>query len=289
MKPARFAYLRPDTVESAVAALAEGEGEARVLAGGQSLVPMLHMRLMRPALLVDINAIPELDNISASDGGTTFGARVRYSAIETSQIVAERLPLLGAMVRRVGDRQVRNRGTMGGSLAQADPVGEIPLACLTLGATIVARSADAEREIPIEEFVLGPYTTALEPGELLVEVRFPAAPAAWSFFELTRRHNDFAVLAIAATASRGDDGEWSGFRLALAGVDDQPVLATEAARLLEGSVLEDDAIASAVEAVLAVIDPPDDVRASSDYRRHLVAVHTARVLTDLRDGEALRA
>ena len=275
-------------MESAVAALAEGEGEARVLAGGQSLVPMLHMRLMRPEMLVDINAIAELDGISVSHGCTAFGARVRYSAIETSALVVERLPLLQTMVRHVGDRQIRNRGTIGGSLAQADPVGEIALACLALGATIVARSVNGSREIPIEQFVLGPYTTALEPEELLVEVRFPRLPPSGRSSSSPGGTTTSPCWRSRRPRVRSTRGAWRGFRLALAGVDDQPLLATEAARLLEGSSLDDDAIASAVEAVLAVIDPPDDVRASAEYRRHLVGVHVGRVLRDLRDKAASR-
>jgi carbon-monoxide dehydrogenase medium subunit len=276
VKPAAFDYLRPDTVESAVAALAEHDG-ARVLAGGQSLVPMLHMRLMQPTAVIDINRIPGLDGIAVNGDGIAIGALARYSAIESSPLVAERLPLLQNVVRHVGDRQVRNRGTIGGSLAQADPVGEMVLACLALEATVVARSSAGTREIPMDDFVLGPYTTALEPEELLVEVRFPESPAACSFFELGRRHNDFALLAVAVAGSRGDDGIWTGLRVALAGADDHVVLIR-----LPDSALGDTDVDAAVQACLDVVDPPSDVRASAEYRRHLIAVHVGRRLESLR-------
>jgi aerobic carbon-monoxide dehydrogenase medium subunit len=271
VKPAPFAYVRPQSLDEAVTALtADG---ARVLAGGQSLVPMLHMRLLQPSTVVDINRIAELDAVSAGDGVTSIGALVRYTTLETSPVVRERLPLLQHVVGHVGDRQVRNRGTIGGSLAQADPVGEIPLACLVLDATVVALSRSGTREIPAEELILGPYTTSLEPDELVVEVRFPEAPTSFAFREVTRRHNDFAVLAVAVVGSRADDGGWTDLRVGLSGAHDNPILVR-----LPGSSLDASAIERGVEACLAEIDPPDDVRASAEYRRHLVAIHVARLL-----------
>jgi carbon-monoxide dehydrogenase medium subunit len=277
VKPAPFAYLRPDTVEGAVAALAEHEGDVAVLAGGQSLVPMLHMRLMRPGTVIDINRIAELDRIEVSGDSIAIGALTRYAAIEQSALVAERLPLLQNVVRYVGDRQIRNRGTIGGALAQADPVGEMPLACLALDATVVLRSASGTRELSVDEFLLGPYTTAREPDELLVQVRFPESPGACTFFELGRRHNDFAVLAIAAAGDRAADGSWRKLRVVLAGAE------YRATRVdLDDSRLDDAAIESAVARCLDAVDPPDDIRASAEYRTHLVGVHVARVLRDLR-------
>lgn len=278
MKPAPFAYIRPETIEAALEALADGD--AQVLAGGQSLAPMLHMRLMRPATVVDINRIDALDRIDARGSCTAIGARTRYSRIENSALVAERLPLLQNIVRYVGDRQIRNRGTIGGSLVQADPVGEMPLACLALDATVVLRSTESTRELPVDDFILGPYTTACEPNELLVEVRFPASPGAYAFFELGRRHNDFAVLALAAAGDPEPGGAWSNLRLALAGADYRPVLVR-----LDASMLDDAAIDAAVEVCLEAADPPDDVRASAAYRRHLIEVHAARVLRELRDEQ----
>jgi aerobic carbon-monoxide dehydrogenase medium subunit len=276
MKPAPFAYWRPATVEEAVAALVAHDGDARLLAGGQSLAPMLAMRLVQPSAVVDINRIAGLDRIEVDGDAVVIGALARYSALERSDIVAARLPLLQAVIGHVGDRQIRNRGTIGGSLAQADPVGEVPLACLVLGATVAARGPEGTRAIAMADFVLGPYTTALEPEELLVEVRFPASPPAFRFVEVTRRHNDFAVVALAVVGSYERDA-WRDLRLGIAGGDDQPLVVA-----LEDSDLDDDAVESAVAACLASVDPPDDVRASGEYRRHLIGVHARRMLKDLR-------
>ena len=282
MKAAPFEYLRPATVEEALTLLDEHGGMARVLAGGQSLVPMLHMRLMRPSAVVDVNGLDaELGRIDARGAELQIGALVRYSAVESSPVLAERLPLLGEVVRHIGDRQVRNRGTIGGSLAQADPTGEVPLASLALGARVVARSVRGERTIPIEEFFEGAYTSVLEPEELLVALSFPSAPAHCAFFERGRKHNDFAVLSVAATGNANGDGRWSSVRIALGGVNDRPVLATAAAERLEGEVWDAEAIAEAAQLALEAADPPDDVRASAEYRLHLLPVHVGRVLTDL--------
>jgi carbon-monoxide dehydrogenase medium subunit len=284
MKAAPFAYVRPANVAAAVAELSRHAGLARVLAGGQSLVPMLHMRLMRPEVVVDINRLDaELGGIHADGSETVVGALVRYKQIESSPVIAERLPLLSVAVRHIGDRQVRNRGTFGGALAQADPTGEMPLACLALGARVTARSASGERTIPIEEFFDGSYASVLEPEELLVSVRLPLAPARFRFFERGRKHNDFAVVSMVAIGSREADGTWSSVRMALGGVNDRPVLATAAADRLEGRVWDDAAIEEAATLALEVVDPPDDVRASAQYRRHLVSVHLTRLLRELRD------
>jgi aerobic carbon-monoxide dehydrogenase medium subunit len=290
VKPARFDYVRPRSVDEAVRVLDDHDGMARVLAGGQSLVPMLHMRLMRPSALVDVNALDaELGRIDAHGPDPQIGALVRYTTVETSPVVAERLPLLSQVVRHIGDRQVRNRGTVGGALAQADPTGEVPLACLALGARVVARSVRGERMIAIDDFFEGAYTSALEPEELLVAVRFPASPAHCAFFERGRKHNDFAVLSVAATGNTDSDGRWHSVRIALGGVDDRPVLAMASAERLEGRAWHDDAIAEAAELALEAADPPDDVRASARYREHLLPVHVRRVLTDLWRKGAARA
>jgi carbon-monoxide dehydrogenase medium subunit len=282
VKPAPFTYVRPASVADAVRRLSESAGSARVLAGGQSLVPMLHMRLMRPEVLVDINSLAgELGGIEPRGSETVIGALVRYTELETSPVVAERLPLLPRVVRHVGDRQVRNRGTIGGALVQADPTGEIPLACLALGAQVVARSTAGERTIPIEDFFEGSYASALEPEEMLVSVRLPLSPQHCAFFERGRKHNDFAVLSMAVLGSRDPDGRWRSVRIALGGVNDRPVLAGVAAERLEGRSWDETVIEEAVELALDVVDPPDDVRASAEYRRHLVPVHLRRLLREL--------
>jgi len=286
VKPAPFAYVRPASVADAVRQLSENAGSARVLAGGQSLVPMLHMRLMRPEVLVDINSLGgELGGIEPRGSETVIGALVRYTELETSPVLAERLPLLPRVVRHVGDRQVRNRGTIGGALVQADPTGEIPLACLALGAQVVARSAAGERTIPIEEFFDGSYASALEPEEMLVSVRLPLSPQHCAFFERGRKHNDFALLSMAIVANRDGDGSWRSVRIALGGVNDRPVLASAAAERLEGRAWDVGDVEEAVRLALDVVDPPDDVRASAEYRRHLVPIHLGRLLREL-GGEA---
>jgi carbon-monoxide dehydrogenase medium subunit len=270
-------------VEEAVTLLADYDGMARVLAGGQSLVPMLHMRLMRPALIIDINRLAGLDRIAAAGAGTRIGALVRYSTLERSPVIGERLPLLMSATRRIGDRQVRNRGTLGGSLSQADPTGEMPLVSLVLNATVHAESVRGTRRIPIGEFLQGSYETSLAFDELVTEVEFPPAPQVCTLSEVTRKHNDFAVLGVAVTATPVADGVWSGVRVALSGVADHAIVATGASELLEGTGLSDDAIAAAAASCQDVVDPPDDVRASADYRRYLVGVHVERALRRIRD------
>jgi carbon-monoxide dehydrogenase medium subunit len=283
MKSAPFSYERPASVQEALELLHRGDGGARVLAGGQSLAPMLQMRLMQVETLIDINPLPGLDGVSADGAVTVFGPLVRYAALERLPIVSERLPLLQCVVGYVGDRQVRNRGTIGGSLAQADPTGEIPLACLALDATVVALSISGRREIGIDEFLVSSYATALEPEEMITEIRFPLAPERFAFLECTRKHNDFAVINVAVVGRRDGGGRWSGVRIALGGVSDRVVLAVEAAAALERTALEDEAVLEAGHMALTACDPPDDVRASAEYRRHLIPIYVRRALQRLRD------
>jgi carbon-monoxide dehydrogenase medium subunit len=284
VKPAPLGYHRAASVADAVSLLAAYEGSARVIAGGQSLMPMLNMRLLRPDALVDVNGLTELAAIRQAAEATALGALVRYTTIERSPVIAERLGLLPAVVRHVGDRQVRNRGTIGGSLAHGDPTGELPLASLVLGATVRVTGPSGRRDIPVAELYQGSYATVLEPDELLTEVVFPRSPPFFAFSEQCRRHNDFAVVSVAAVGDRGPDGTWSGVRIGLGGVADQPVLAAAAGAAVSGTRLADESIASAAQAALDVADPPSDVRASAEYRRHLVPVYVRRVLTALRSA-----
>jgi carbon-monoxide dehydrogenase medium subunit len=292
VKAAAFSYARPTSVAEAVGLLRERAGEARVLAGGQSLVPMLGMRIMRPAILVDVNELElELGRIDVDGDDTVLGALVRYAEIESDPEIAERLPLLAHVVLRIGDRQVRNRGTIGGALAQSDPTGEMALASLALDATLVLRDADGERDVPAREFFVGAYHNVLEPDELLVAVRFPRRPDRFAFFERGRKHNDFALLSVAAVAdvappeTPGAAPVLHDVRIALGGVHDRPVLAEAAAAALEGRPCDEAAIAEAAALTLEAIDPPDDIRGSAEYRRHLVPVHVRRVLQDLVRGD----
>ena len=282
MKAADFIYHRASDVAEAVRYLEDYDGGARVLAGGQSLAPMLNMRLWRPAALIDINGLGELARIEADGEATRIGALVRHATLEDSPSVAERLPLLAAMVRYVGDRQVRNRGTIGGSLVQGDPTGEMPLGCLVLGARLNVVGPAGLRTIDMEDFYEGAYAATLKSDELLTEILFPKHPPHFAFREFCRRHNDFAVLSVAATGALSADGDWQEVRIGLGGVHDTPVLATDSMAALEGSHLSNADIAAAGEAARGAIEPPGDVRASAEYRAHLVPRYVARVLGDLR-------
>ena len=250
MKSADFAYHRPRDIAEAVRHLQHYEGGARVLAGGQSLMPMMNMRLWRPDALVDINGLTDLAEHTTEGDETRIGALVRYSTLEFSPLVAERLPLVKAMVAFVGDRQVRNRGTIGGSLVQGDPTGEMPLGCLVLGASVGALGPSGARTIAMEDLYEGAYATTLAHDEVLTEVRFPPHPPHFAFRECCRRHNDFCVLSVAATGHVADDGCWSGLRIGLGGVNDTPVLTEASMALLDGSRLDDADIAAAGEAAL---------------------------------------
>lgn len=285
MKPAPFEYVRVESVEGAVATLARYDGTARCLAGGQSLVPLLSMRLVRPSAVVDLNRVPGLDGVDVSAGVVRIGALVRYAALERSRVVAERLPLLARAVPFVGDRQVRNRGTVGGALCHADPSGEVALVAVTLGATVEIVGPGGPRRLAADAFFLGPYTTALEPAEVLVAVTLPEHGASRAVVvEHARRHGDFAVVAVAAVGERTPDGTWRRVRIGLGGVGDRPVLAARAGAVLEGTRLEGEAVQAAAAAVVEVAEPASDVRASAEYRRHLLPVFVARALDALRRG-----
>lgn len=284
MKAAPFGYHRAASVAEAVDLLAAYDGTARVIAGGQSLVPMMNMRLIRPDAVIDINGLADLSRVSVDGTTTVVGATVRYSTLERSPVIAERLPLIAHMVRHIGDRHIRNRGTLGGSLAQADPTGEIPLGCMTLGASVEVVGPAGARKIPVDELYDTSYATYLEPCDVITAVVFPAMPPHFAFAEMTRRHNDFAVISVACVAAGSPAAGLRDIRIGLGGVNDTPVLATEAAELLEGTTLSDEDIAEAARAALSAVDPPSDIRASAEYRRHLVPIYVRRVLHQLRDS-----
>jgi carbon-monoxide dehydrogenase medium subunit len=282
VKPSRFAYYRPSSVVEAIATLHAHDGAARVLAGGQSLAPMLNMRLWRPDALVDINEIHDLDCIDVDGERTVLGALVRYSTVERSAVLAERLPLLVEMVGHIGDRQVRNRGTVGGALVHADPTGEVLLACLVLDATVVVQNVAGERRIRATQLYDGAYSTVLAADEMVTAVEFTRSPTHHAFGEICRKHHDFAVVSVAVCGELAVDGTWHDVRVGLGGVSDTALRLSEAETLLTGSRLADEEIAAAAALALDVIDPPDDIRASADYRRHLTPIQIERVLRDLR-------
>lgn len=286
MKAADFLYHRPQSVAQAVQLLSEYGGTARILSGGQSLMPMLNMRLWRPAALIDIGSVPGLDTIEVKGDETVLGARFGYSRIETDPIVANRLPLLARMILSVGDRQVRNRGTIGGALVQADPTGEMALGALMLGAKIQVQGAKGTRAIAAEDFFLGSYSTAIDPEELLVSITYPRHPDHFAFAEVTRRHNDFAVVSVAVAGDVDEAGCWRGLRVGLGGVDETPVLARRAMEAGEGTTLDTETIAAMAVTAAEDINPPDDIRASARYRRHLTRVYLTRMLASLAKNAA---
>lgn len=280
MKPAPFAYHRPDTLDEALALLAEHGYDAKVLAGGQSLVPAMNFRLAQPAVLVDLNRVAGLDGIDAADGGLRIGCMARQRAAERSAAVAERAPLLAEALPHVAHPQIRARGTVGGSLAHADPAAELPAVMLALGARFLLRGPAGERTVDAADFYTGLFGTALEEGEILVSVDVPAAAprTGTAFAELSRRHGDFALAGVAAALVLDDAGRCSAARVALFGVADGPVLAASAAAVLVGEVPSAEAIRAAASAAAAALDPPADIHASAAYRRHLAEVLVRRTL-----------
>jgi carbon-monoxide dehydrogenase medium subunit len=282
VKPAPFDYVRPASLDEAVAALDDG-GEARILAGGQSLVPLLNMRLVRPRRVVDITGIPKLGAIAQDGPGLRLGALVCHTDLIASPLARERAPLLVEAARHVGHRAIRNRGTLGGSLAHADPAAELPAAVVALAATLVVAGPGGTREVPAGEFFRGLLATALGPREILVEVRVPGpAATAWGFAEVARRPGDFALAGVVAVLhpAPGAPGRGRPARLVAFGAGDVPVRLTAAEALLAGVALDAEAARRAGRAGAAQTAPPDDVHASAGYRRHLVAVLAEQALLD---------
>ncbi|HYU16662.1 MAG TPA: xanthine dehydrogenase family protein subunit M [Candidatus Acidoferrum sp.] len=280
MKPPSFDYLAPASVEEALALLGDlGEG-AKALAGGQSLVPMLNFRLVRPRHLVDLNDLTELAGIREDDGRLVIGAMTRQRAVERSALVRARCPLLAEAMPQIGHVQIRNQGTIGGSLAHADPAAELPAVVAALDGELVLRSARGQRVLKAEEFFVTYFTTAAAPAELLVEVRLPAMPprTGSAFVEVSRRHGDFALVGVAATVTVDEAGVCTGSALALTGVGRTPVVAREAARALVGVKPTAAAIDDVGRRVAGAVRPDGDLHASSEYRRHLAGVLTRRAL-----------
>lgn len=282
MKPAPFAYARPATLTDALELLARHGADARILAGGQSLMPALNMRLAQPGVLVDINRLPGLDGIHAGPEGLVIGALARQETVLRSPLVARHAPLIAQAMPHVAHLALRTRGTVGGSLALADPAAELPACAVALDAVLRVARRGGEREIPAAAFFRGIYTTALAPGEILTALVIPPAAPGWHarFSELARRHGDYALVALAARC-RLDGDRVADSRLVLAGVGLTPVRATRGEAALAGRRLDAAAIAEAGRALAADLDPPGDVHASAALRRHLARVLAERVLTSL--------
>ena len=285
MKLPRVGYEAPEAVPDAVALLAEHQDEASVLAGGQSLIPLLALRLAQPAVLIDINGIDELSGVSVADGWVAIGAMTREYVAEESQTVADTVPLLAAALPLVGHEAIRNRGTIGGSLAHADPAAELPAVARALDAEFVVRGQSGERVVPAAEWFEGYLTTSRRPDELLVEVRFPAAGRGTgiSFQEVARRHGDFAIVGLAASLTLSE-GAISDARLAFAGVSDVPVRAVGAEGLLVGEEPSAELFDEAARRATGDIDPPADLHGSSDYRKKVAAALVRRGLRAAADN-----
>jgi aerobic carbon-monoxide dehydrogenase medium subunit len=289
MKLPPVEYEAPATVSEALELLAEHLDEASVLAGGQSLIPLLAMRLARPEVLIDINGIAELAGVSRTDGWVAIGAMTREYVAEESEIVTSAVPLLAAALPLIGHDAIRSRGTVGGSLAHGDPAAELPAVARALDAEFVVRGQSGERIVPAAEWFEGYLMTSRRPDEMLVEVRFPAAKpgTGTSFQEVARRHGDFAIVGLAASVTLSD-GAISEARLAFAGLSDVPVRALDAEDVLVGERPSAELFDEAARRATADIDPPADLHGSSDYRKKVAATLVRRGLREAADNASER-
>lgn len=282
MKPPPFDYSSPDTLEQALAILAEVGDEARPLAGGQSLIPLLSLRLARPSHLVDLAGIAELRKIDASDGSLVIGAMVRERQAEADDQVRRLAPLLGQALPFIGHPAIRSRGTIGGSLSHADPAAELPAVALLVEAELVAQSQDrGRRTIPAADFFTGFFTTALEPDEILTEVRIeaPAPGTGWAIDEVARRHGDFAMVGAAAMVRIDrSSGRVAEARVALTGVSGTPLRLGDAEQMLAGGDPTEETWTEVAQKASAALDPPADLHGSTAYRRHIAGVLIQRTL-----------
>jgi CO/xanthine dehydrogenase FAD-binding subunit len=279
MKPAPFDYIAATSVDMAAAALADGGDDAKIIAGGQSLVPLLNFRLLRPSILIDINRIEGLAFISETATDIRVGALTRHYQLETSPVIARHLPVLSCAMTHVAHLAIRNRGTIGGSLAHGDPAAELPMMALLLDAELHIGSVSAARITAARDFFLDALTVDLNAGEIVTEIALPKLPpqTGWGFAEVSRRRGDFALAAAAATLAVAA-GAIVEARIALSGIGRTAVRAATAESLLVGHALEPPLVSQAIEAVRAAIEPDTDLHASADYRRHLAGVLTGRAL-----------
>jgi carbon-monoxide dehydrogenase medium subunit len=272
--PGAFEYVRPTSVEEAVAALVEHGDDAKVLAGGHSLLPLMKLRLAMPAVLIDISRIPDLSYVRVEGDEVAIGAGTRHHELEKDAVAAAEVPILPYVASQVGDPQVRHRGTIGGTVAHSDPASDLPTALLALGGTVVVQGPDGQRSIPLTEFWLGFFETALAEDELIVEIRVPrTGSAGWAYEKFTRRANDWPIVAAAAVGSRGG-GAGGPLRVALANMAGSVVRATATEEAL--------ARGASIEEAAALADqdtsPGADMHADQEYRRHLARLLTRRAL-----------
>jgi carbon-monoxide dehydrogenase medium subunit len=279
MKPASFEYHAPTTVDEALALLQANGPDCRVLAGGQTLIPMMNFRLASPPVIVDLNRIPDLAYIKDQGDAVCIGAMTRQRAIEFSTVVAEKLPVLTAAIKLVGHLPTRSRGTIGGSIANADPAAELPMVLQVLDGAVVVRGPEGQRTIAASDLFQDARTTSIAPDEILVEVRLPVMPAGAGFAieEFARRHGDFAIAAVIAVILREGQG-CARARIATAGISSHSERLRAAEQVLEQHGLGEDAIAQAAEAAAGAVEPLSDRQASAAYRRQLTQVLTERAV-----------
>ncbi|WP_322508239.1 xanthine dehydrogenase family protein subunit M, partial [Anaerolinea sp.] len=283
MKPIPFEYFAPTTVEEALEHLSNLGYGGKVLAGGQSLIPAMNFRMARPGALVDLNGIPELAYIKpTADGGLAIGTMTRDSKVEHSPEVAKRFPLLPEVMPNIAHPQIRNRGTFGGSIAHADPAGQLPAISIVLNANLKVLKKGGERWVKAEEFFLGPFMTVLEPEEMLAEVVLPALPprTGSSYQQVSRQKGGYSMAAVASVVTLDEAGKCTNARMVMISVGDVPILSAAALRILVGQKPTPEAIAEVAEiAASQEIDPGTDIHATAEYRRHLIRVLVRRSLT----------
>lgn len=281
MKPAPFEYFAPHSVEEALSLLREHGGDAKLLAGGQSLVPAMNFRVVQPSALIDLNRIGELDYVIQEGGCLRIGAMTRERTLEFEPVVGNWSPLLREAMPHVAHPQIRNRGTLGGSLANADPAAELPVVMLALDARLKVRNIDGERWVDAPDFFSGMFTTALEQGDLLVEIELPSQPhrTGWSFLEVAPRAGDYALMGVASQVTVDESGECAAAKLVFLNAGDGPVVARQAAARLHGEVLTEKLLEeTAVFASQNEINPFGNIHASPDFQRHLAKVLMIRAL-----------
>jgi len=280
MKPAAFDYIAPNSLEAAVEAIAAANGDGKVLAGGQSLMPLLNFRMTRPTVVVDLMHIPGMSFIELRGNAVAIGAMTRHADLEFSDLVAGRLPVMAAAMRHVAHLAIRNKGTIGGSLSHADPAAELPMLAVFYGATIKVQGSNGRREIAAEDFFVSALTNCLDPDEIVFEIDFPvlASHAGWAFEEVARRFGDFALACIAVSFEVLDDRIVDA-RVAVMGVADTPRRLREAEQALKGARRGPEAAARLAEIVRSCLSPPSDIHVSSEYRKNLIGALAERALT----------
>ncbi|MDB5041998.1 MAG: molybdopterin dehydrogenase FAD-binding protein [Candidatus Eremiobacteraeota bacterium] len=288
MKPAPFAYHRPSSLSEAIALLLRYDGEAKVLAGGQSLMPVVNMRLARPAALIDLEGVPDLNGIRVDGDRVVFGAMTRHVSVERAPEVRTHLPILARAMSYVGHLAIRSRGTIGGSLAHADPAAELPALAALLDGQFTLSGPNGERALGWSDFFLSYLTTALEPAEILTSISFAIPPprTRWSFREVARRHGDYALVGIGALTRLAPDDTLEDARIALFGVGPTPVRLHDAERALRGQRPDAAAFAGIAAEAGRSLDPDSDVHASAGYRRDVARTLIARVLAETTEHAA---